>query len=77
MVHGWRDHAGLVFFDLRDRSGLMQVKIDQATAPESHALARNVRVEWVIQVTGTVVMRPEGMVTSTCRPARWSWKSAS
>src|SRR5690606_29209407 len=30
-------------------------------APESHALARNVRVEWVIQVTGTVVMRPEGM----------------
>ena len=60
-VHRWRDHAGLVFFDLRDRSGLMQVKIDQATAPESHALARNVRVEWVIQVTGTVVMRPEGM----------------
>lgn len=60
-VHRWRDHAGLVFFDLRDRSGLMQVKIDQTAAPEAHAQARNVRAEWVIQVTGTVVARPEGM----------------
>lgn len=60
-VHRWRDHAGLVFLDLRDRSGLMQVKVDQTTAPEAHAQARNVRAEWVIQVTGTVVARPEGM----------------
>ena len=60
-VHRWRDHAGLVFLDLRDRSGLMQVKIDQATAPEAHALARDVRTEWVIQVSGTVAARPEGM----------------
>lgn len=60
-VHRWRDHAGLVFLDLRDRSGLVQVKIDQATAPEAHDLARDVRTEWVIQVSGTVATRPEGM----------------
>ncbi len=61
-VHRWRDHAGLVFLDLRDRSGIMQLKVDQASAPEAHALARDVRSEWVIQVTGTVVARPAGMV---------------
>ncbi len=61
-VHRWRDHAGLVFLDLRDRSGIMQLKVDQASAPQAHALARDVRSEWVIQATGTVVARPAGMV---------------
>jgi aspartyl-tRNA synthetase len=60
-VHRWRDQGGLVFLDLRDRWGITQVKIDQQTAPEAHTIARETRSEWVIQVTGTVIKRPEGM----------------
>jgi aspartyl-tRNA synthetase len=60
-VHRWRDQGGLVFLDLRDRWGITQVTISQDAKPEVHALAREVRSEWVIQVTGTVVKRPEGM----------------
>lgn len=62
---GWvnrrRDQGGLIFIDLRDRWGITQVTIDQATAPEAHAIADQVRSEYVIQVTGTVRLRPAGM----------------
>jgi aspartyl-tRNA synthetase len=60
-VHRWRDQGGLVFLDLRDRWGITQITVDQQTAPEAHTIARDVRAEWVIQATGTVVRRPEGM----------------
>jgi aspartyl-tRNA synthetase len=60
-VHRWRDQGGLVFLDVRDRWGVTQVTIDQKTAPDAHAAARDTRTEWVIQVTGMVVKRPEGM----------------
>ncbi|GIV80951.1 MAG: aspartate--tRNA(Asp/Asn) ligase [Anaerolineae bacterium] len=60
-VHRWREHGGLIFWDLRDRWGITQVTINQETAPDVHALARDVRVEWVVQVTGTVHRRPPGM----------------
>jgi aspartyl-tRNA synthetase len=60
-VHRWRDQGGLVFWDLRDRWGITQVTFNQQTAPDVHALARDVRAEWVVQVTGTVRRRPAGM----------------
>ena len=60
-VHRWRDQGGLVFLDLRDRWGITQIKVDQQTAPDAHNQAKEVRSEWVIQVTGTVILRPEGM----------------
>ena len=60
-VHRWREHGGLIFWDLRDRWGITQVTINQETAPHVHAIARDVRVEWVVQVTGTVIRRPAGM----------------
>ncbi len=60
-IHRWREHGGLIFWDLRDRWGITQATINQDTAPEVHALAHEVRGEWVVQVTGTVIRRPAGM----------------
>ncbi|MBN1200443.1 MAG: aspartate--tRNA ligase [Anaerolineae bacterium] len=60
-VHRWRDQGGLVFLDLRDRWGITQAAVDQQSAPDAHASAREARSEWVIQVKGVVVERPEGM----------------
>ncbi len=60
-VNSRRDHGGLIFIDLRDRYGLTQVVSDPAVSPENHELANNVRPEYVIQITGTVRLRPEGM----------------
>ena len=63
---GWvnrrRDHGGLVFVDLRDRSGIVQVVTNPDVAPEAHAAAQQVRSEYVLQVKGTVRARPEGLV---------------
>lgn len=59
-VHRRRDHGGLTFIDLRDFSGLMQVVFNEDTAPEAHALAGDLRSEWVVQVKGTVQERRAG-----------------
>jgi len=60
---GWvqrrRDHGGLIFIDLRDRSGLMQL-VFNPEAGEVHAKAHDLRSEFVIAVKGTVGKRPEG-----------------
>ena len=62
---GWvnrrRDHGGLVFIDLRDRSGIAQVVANPDTAPEAHAVAQQARSEYVLQVRGIVRARPEGL----------------
>jgi len=60
-VHRRRDHGGVVFFDLRDRSGLVQITINPDLPKESLDLVTNVRMEWVLQIEGVVQMRPEGM----------------
>ena len=60
-VRSYRDHGNLVFFDLRDREGLTQLVFDPETAPEPHRVARTVRAEWVIAVSGTVRPRGEGL----------------
>jgi aspartyl-tRNA synthetase len=59
-VHRYRSHGGVLFVNLRDRSGIVQVTFDQKTAPEAHAIADQARIEWVLQVQGTVRRRPEG-----------------
>jgi aspartyl-tRNA synthetase len=60
-VHRRRDHGGVAFIDLRDRTGLVQVVANPEISPEALAAAEDARVEWVIQVTGIVRPRPEGM----------------
>jgi len=61
---GWvnrrRDQGGLIFIDLRDRWGLIQIVADAENTPDSHAVANNVRSEFVLQIKGTVRIRPEG-----------------
>ena len=59
-VHRRRDHGGLVFVDLRDSSGLVQVVFHPETAPEATALAGDIRNEFVIQVQGAVAPRQTG-----------------
>jgi len=62
-VCGWahrrRDHGGVIFIDLRDRTGILQVVYDPDT-PEIFATAERVRSEFVLKVTGKVRHRPEG-----------------
>lgn len=55
-----RDHGGVIFVDLRDRSGIAQVVFNPAVAPEAYEIADQLRSEWVIQVSGTVLRRPAG-----------------
>lgn len=61
---GWvnrrRDHGSLIFIDLRDREGLVQVVFNPELAPEAHGTAEQLRNEWVVQVIGEVTKRPEG-----------------
>lgn len=65
IVAGWvksyRDHGNLVFIDLRDRYGLVQLVFDPETQPETHKIARHIRTEWVIAACGKVRPRSEGM----------------
>jgi aspartyl-tRNA synthetase len=60
-VHRYRTHGGVLFVNLRDRSGIVQVTFNQDTAPGAFALAQQVRTEWVLQVDGTVQRRPPGL----------------
>ena len=65
ILAGWvnrrRVLGGINFVDLRDRFGLVQVVTDPAGYPEIHQALEEVRPEWVIQVEGTVRLRPEGL----------------
>jgi len=60
-VHRRRDHGGVIFIDLRDREGLVQVVIDPDT-PETFSTADRVRNEYVVRVVGRVRERPAGTV---------------
>ncbi len=63
---GWvqrrRDHGGLIFIDLRDREGIVQLALDPDRDPEAHGKADSVRSEYVVAIKGKVSPRPEGTV---------------
>lgn len=65
-VYGWvhrrRDHGGVIFIDLRDREGLLQVVFDPDV--DAFAVAETLRSEFIIKVTGRVRQRPEGTINA-------------
>jgi aspartyl-tRNA synthetase len=61
-VHRRRDHGGLIFIDLRDRTGIVQLVFHPETAADAHALAERLRPEHVVSAAGTIVRREEGNV---------------
>jgi aspartyl-tRNA synthetase len=66
-VHRRRDHGGLIFIDLRDREGLMQVVFNADFDPEAHKLAHSLRSEFVIAVTGQVVQRDGKLINEAMK----------
>ncbi len=65
---GWvdrrRDHGGLIFIDLRDREGIVQVAFDPEKSASSHEVAGDLRNEYVVKIIGEVVRRPSGTENS-------------
>ena len=59
-VHTRRDHGNLIFIDLRDRWGVVQLVFNPETNPETHDKAEKLRSEFVIQIEGKVRQRPKG-----------------
>ena len=53
-----RDHGGVIFVDLRDRSGIVQVVFSPELSPDAYSIAEQLRSEWVIEVKGKVSRRP-------------------
>jgi len=66
LLKGWvktrRDHGKLVFFDLRDRTGLIQLVVNPKISEASYKLALEIKPEFVVEITGEVKKRPEGTI---------------
>ncbi len=62
-LFGWvdrrRDHGGVVFVDLRDRTGIVQIVSDPERTPTSYAQAESLRNEYVVKISGRVTQRPD------------------
>lgn len=63
-VHRRRDHGGLIFIDLRDWTGIVQVVFNPEVAPLAHSMAQSLRSEWVLRIKGRVDPRPDGTVNT-------------
>ncbi|MBD2385934.1 aspartate--tRNA ligase [Cylindrospermum sp. FACHB-282] len=67
-LYGWvdryRDHGGVTFLDLRDRSGLVQIVSDPQRTPDSYEQANTLRSEYVVEITGRVTQRPAESLNS-------------
>ena len=61
-VKSWRDHGGLLFIDLRDRYGVTQIVFNPQDGKPLYEEALKLRSEFVINVQGTVNLRPDGMI---------------
>lgn len=62
-VSNWRDHGGVVFIDLRDSSGILQL-VFNPEFPKVHELSGRLRSEWVVKVSGMLRERPAGTINS-------------
>ena len=60
-VNSYRDHGGVIFIDLRDKTGLIQLVADPAESPSAHKVADTVRDEYVISIEGIIRDRGEGL----------------
>jgi aspartyl-tRNA synthetase len=63
-VHRRRDHGGMVFVDLRDREGIVQVVFNPRISQEAYEIGTSLRNEYVVQIGGEVVLRPRGTENS-------------
>jgi aspartyl-tRNA synthetase len=74
-LNGWvtrrRDHGGLIFIDLRDRTGIMQVVFNPDFSKEAHDQAQNLRSEYVISVSGKVVDRSKETINEKMPTGKW------
>lgn len=61
----WRDHGGVVFIDLRDRTGISQIVFSPELDADLHQTAHKIRNEYVLQIEGDVRQRPEGTINSS------------
>ena len=68
-VHSYRDHGGVLFIDLRDREGLLQIVVNPEPS-DLFEIGNELRSEFVISVTGRVRFRPEGTVNSNLKTGR-------
>src|SRR6188472_1813444 len=76
-VHRRRDHGGLVFIDLRDRTGLVQLVFDPDDAGDAFALGHKLRAEDVISVAGSVVRRSPETVNPDMATGEFELRVAS
>lgn len=73
-VHRRRDHGGIIFIDLRDRTGLMQLVIDPTISAEAAENAHSIRSEFVISVRGKVLKRAANMVNEKIATGKYELK---
>ncbi len=61
-VNSWRDHGGVIFIDLRDRTGIIQIVFDPSDNKETHNYAQSLRSEYCVAARGHLRSRPEGTI---------------
>jgi len=66
-VHRRRDLGGLIFIDLRDREGIVQIVFDPEKKSQAHALAHDIRSEFVLAIKGRVALRPADMINPSLK----------
>ncbi|HHD83505.1 MAG TPA: aspartate--tRNA ligase, partial [Campylobacteraceae bacterium] len=69
-ANSYRDHGGVIFIDLRDKSGLVQLVCDPADSAEAHKVASEVRDEYVLIAKGKVRARGEGLVNPNLKTGK-------
>lgn len=76
-VNRFRDHGNLLFIDLRDRTGILQIVFDSETNPKLHSLAKKLRSEFVIGVSGVIVKRTDDTINPKLKTGMLELKSES
>ncbi len=69
-VQNWRDHGGIVFIDLKDREGIVQIVFDPTQSKENHRIAHTLRSQYCIGIKGNVRHRPEGTVNENLKTGK-------